>query len=123
MVDQDVGPLSHEVRCAVLAFTLLGSLDRSIGDLSGVDSPTVEETKAHIEDGTLWPWLESTWPRMDLSLFGTVDRDEVIETFQRYANAIDEEQAFLLTFNGRLLLAAYCIDVMKDSQDDDEGES
>ena len=97
-----IGPIS---RFTYLAFELNSLLDHG-GFLS------IEETKRHVDDGSLFDWLDLN-VKDPQELDGTpVDpevRDSMLNVF-RSLNGVDSFDCFGVEQNGIALLLAYCVE-------------
>jgi hypothetical protein len=97
-----IGPIG---RFTYLGFELNALLDD--GDLLSID-----ETKRHVDDGTVFDWLDAELERYR-ELDGTpVDpelRDAILKIF-RPLNRVDARRRFGVEHNGLALLLAYCLE-------------
>ena len=97
-----IGPIS---RFTYLAFELNAMLDQG-------DVLSVEETKQHVDDGTIFEWLDRHL-KDPQELDGTpVDprvRQAMVKVF-RSLNDVDSFDCFGVEHNGVALLLAYCLE-------------
>ena len=97
-----IGPIG---RFTYLAFELNEMLDHG-------DVLSIEETKKHVEDGTIFEWLDLQLKREE-DLDGTpvdpVVRNAMLNVF-RPLNAVDSRDCFGIEQNGIALLLAYCLE-------------
>jgi hypothetical protein len=69
------------------------------------------ETVKHVENGTLFEWLKSTFSNeIDLSLYTEEDFKPMLQLFKNLANAVDARRKMGVEYNGICLLLAYCIE-------------
>jgi hypothetical protein len=94
----------HPSSLTVLAYYLNGALDS--GKHNNV---TLDEVYEQIEAGTVFEYLKNTVARIDLSGFSVADKQELVEEWQRMANAIDARRKLVVENNGICLLLAYVI--------------
>ena len=94
-----------------LAFQLNYLLDRGYYEMP------IDEMKAKIRDGSLFDFLKkkSMDDYFDLSIFDSNDKKELLESFDRMANAIDEDRKMGVKNNGICLLLAYVIQLIQQS--------
>ncbi|MFX1689845.1 hypothetical protein PWR05_35890 [Paraburkholderia sp. A2RI-6] len=93
----------HLTSLTLLAFYLNGALDA--GKHAGP-----EKIYSEIEAGTIFEYLKGNVDRIDLSFFTKTELDELIEEWQRIANAVDARRKFAVEKNGFCLLLAYVIE-------------
>jgi hypothetical protein len=97
-----VGPVA---RFTYLAFELNAMLDR--GGLL-----TIESTRRHVDDGTVFDWLDSQLESphdLDGTPLDPQVRAEMLEVF-RPLNDLDSVGHFGVEHNGVALLLAYCVE-------------
>ena len=92
----------HLSSLTVLAFYLNGAVDA--GKQTGF-----EEIYSQIEAGTIFEYLKRNVDRIDLSILTAADRNELVEEWQRIANAVDARRKFVVENNGYCFLLAYVI--------------
>lgn len=93
----------HLSSLTVLAFYLNGAIDAG-------KHTDLEEIYSQIEAGTIFEYLKYNVDRIDLSMLTAVDRKELVEEWQRIANAVDARRKFVVENNGYCLLLAYVIE-------------
>ncbi len=97
-----IGPIS---RFTYLAFELNAMLDHG-------EVLSIEETKQHVDDGTIFEWLDLQL-KDPQDLDGTpVDpdvRSAMLKVF-RPLNEVDSLDCFGVEYNGLALLLAYCVE-------------
>jgi len=87
-----------------LGFLLNALLDRG----SALD---IDDTRKHIDDGSLFNWLTETFGNdIDLSLYRPDDEATVLGLFESVANAANSRRKFGVERNGLALLVAYCFE-------------
>jgi hypothetical protein len=97
-----LGPI---VRFTYLAFELNAMLDR--GCLLSIES-----TRRHVDDGTVFDWLDSqleSQPDLDGTPLDPQVRADILEVF-RPLNDLDSLRHFGVEHNGVALLLAYCVE-------------
>lgn len=71
----------------------------------------LEEVKAHIVAGTIFPYLEKALGAdLDISLFYADDRAELTREWQQFLEVADEGRKFGVRHNGLCLIQAYVIE-------------
>jgi hypothetical protein len=94
----------HLTSLTLLAFYLNGALD------SGKHAKvSLDEVYREIEEGTIFDYLKKNVERIDLSMLTAAERRELVEEWQRMANAIDSRRKLAVENNGICLLLAYVI--------------
>ena len=73
----------------------------------------IEEMRRGIDDGYLFDRLGEFYGgephNLDLSVYGPGERREILDMFDRTANAYDTEHDLGITHNGLALILAYCL--------------
>jgi hypothetical protein len=97
-------------RWTVLVWQLLPLLDEG-------ETLDVEETSAHIQDGTIFDWLRERFPfpKMDLSSYtpeGAYPPQEVIEELERIDNGVGPSDLGINN-NGLAQLVAYAVQAIQ----------
>ncbi|QQC65327.1 hypothetical protein [Paraburkholderia ginsengisoli] len=92
----------HLSSLTVLAFYLNGAVDAG-------KQTSFEEIYSQIEAGTIFEYLKRNVERIDLSMLTAADRKELVEEWQRIANAVDPRRKLAVENNGYCLLLAYVI--------------
>lgn len=92
----------------MLAFDLNANLDT--GKFANV---TKDEIFEQLEAGTIFDWLEEKLKYVDLSTATAQDKDELLDEWRNFANAIDAKRKFGVENNGLCLLLAYVIEGMQ----------
>jgi hypothetical protein len=94
---------------AATRFTFLGfHLNGLLDDGKTLD---FDQTRKHVDDGSLFPWLEEEFgDGVDLSLYTPEDLAAVLEVFQGLSNAVNSRRKFGVEHNGLSLLVAYCFE-------------
>lgn len=96
-----------------LRYTLLGI--EFVALLDRGETLDIDETREHLEDGSLFAWLKSRFGEdLGLSLYGAADQAEVLDRFASLANAVDARRKFGVERNGLALLAAYCFEMLQE---------
>lgn len=96
-----------------LRYTLLGIEFVAMLDRGGVLD--IDETREHLEDGSLFAWLKSQYgDDINLSEYRPADQAEVLDRFASLANAVDARRKFGVERNGLALLAAYCFEMLQE---------
>ena len=96
--------MKEVTRFTFLGFYLNGLLDRG-------EALSIDETRKHISDGSLFTWLKKNFGGgVDLSLYLPDDEAAVVELFESLANAVDARRKFMVEHNGLALLVAYCLE-------------
>ncbi|SAL16795.1 hypothetical protein AWB71_00668 [Caballeronia peredens] len=92
----------HITSLTLLAFYLNGAVD------SG-KRVSLDDMYAEIEAGTVFDFLKRNIERIDLSSLNAKDKSELIEEWQRTANAVDARRKLVVEHNGYCLLLAYVL--------------
>ena len=96
--------MNEVTRLTFLGFYLNGLLD-------GGETLSIDETRKHVSDGSLFAWLKKNFGvGVDLSLYGPDDEAAVAELFESLTNAVDARRKFMVEHNGLALLVAYCLE-------------
>lgn len=78
---------------------------------------SLEETRERISDGSLLDWLDDRYGKephyLDLSLYGTAERQTILESFQGLSNNVDADRKLGVSHNGISLCLAYCIEILQ----------
>lgn len=102
--------MNATLRYTQLGFALTALLDRN-------EAADCSETGKHIEDGTLFAWLEERYGSgIDLSLYGEKDEREILELFASLEDGADSARKFGVRHNGLALLVAYCFEGMQQAR-------
>lgn len=91
-------------RYTFLGFQLNGLLD---------DGKTLDfdQTRKHVDDGSLFPWLKDEFGHnIDLSVYTPEELAAILELFQDLSDAVNSRRKFGVEHNGLALLVAYCFE-------------
>ncbi len=103
MTKQSAASLIH---LTFLAFQLNAELDAGRHlDVSAVHT--------NIAQGTLFSWLKSEFPRMDLSIFYEDVQQEIGEALERLDNAVDAWRKYGVKRNGLSLLVGHMLELIQ----------
>ena len=98
-------------------FTSLGFYLNSLIDKG--EFIELEETRDHIENKTLFSWLNNKYKySIDTSLYTSEELNEIITFFEGLSNNVDEERKFGISKNGLSLLLAYCLEGLQTKPSD-----
>lgn len=102
----------------VIRYTFLAfELNHQIDEGKKLD---LEETKAHIADGTLFEWLKAQFDGdIDLSIYKDEDKEKVLELFVALKENVDSRRKFGVEKDGLSLLLAYCIEGLQELRHQD----
>lgn len=77
----------------------------------------VAKVQAAIADGTLFTYLEQTYPDADISLLSPDARANILKFFQALSETVDHRRKFGIEHNGLMLLLAYAVEGIQQSVD------
>ncbi|PTS73357.1 hypothetical protein DBR33_03325 [Stenotrophomonas sp. HMWF022] len=96
----------HITNLTFLAFSINGAVDTG-----RYDHITIEVVVKHIEAGTVFSYLQDELEEdLDLSMFDTATRDQLLEEWKGLLNAVDARRKFGVRRSGLCLLVAYLIE-------------
>ncbi len=96
----------HITNLTFLAFSINGAVDTG-----RYDHITIGVVVKHIEAGTVFSYLQDELEEdLDLSMFDTATKDQLLEEWKGLLNAVDARRKFGVRRSGLCLLVAYLIE-------------